>query len=298
MESRHENAAGPYFPLVSYWAHFRFDPAQWADATPEERALVELVDGWRCFVSGSRYFPEADPGEGRVWAKFKGAHHLDPFGGWENRAPVPVEALEPFEFNYTDAEIDASREQQKLLGEKTRELYGAYDSDVPCQDIDLGSMRGFAGLILPDASSGVRYSWLVEGVALGGASVRGYFVPIMGRAAARLNRYGDNIYTNAAELDVALLNDLLAECLGGWEVDPELTDVAVEAAVWLRCVRPLQTADEWVEAGKTIPEDDEEARGRHWRRSSIYSPFSGVGDDDLQADLIGRRSILVWENSD
>ena len=293
---------------VEYWRRFSYDPAQWAEFDEEKRALVARLDGWSCFIRDNRYERYPDPGEGRTWAEFPGAHDLAPFGAYEAYAPVPCAALvEEEDQSRSEAEQKTAerawRREFERLEARRASLLGVYRSNETCREVDLGSMRGFAGLILPDSKSGVRYSWLTDGVALRWMSCRGYFIPIQGWASERLHRAGENIYRNDHSLDEEFLNDILSECLDGWAVDHELTEVSLEAAVWCRCARRLKTTQEWIEEGRGADKDDMEALHDHMRHSTIHSPFSGypIGDeddDDLQKDLIGRRAVLVWGNSD
>lgn len=288
---------------MAYWATFHFDPHPYRHYVSERRDVIATLDGWHCFVYDPKpYWMEDAPAitEGFVWADFKGAHNLDIFEVGESFAPVPVSSLEKIERMWTDEQIAEHKVKCDRNREIERELYASFDSDAPCRRIDLGSLRGFAGLILPDATSSVHYSWLTEGVALSWRGLRGHFIPIQGYASERLNGYGDNVFRNDGTLDQELLNDVLSECLGGWIVAPELAEISVEAAVWIRCERPLQTTDEWVEAGKEIAKDDHLAQRKHWRQCELLnSPFGGgTFDDDLQLDLIGQRAVLIWGNSD
>lgn len=296
--------AGYLHEVDSYWRRFSYDPTQWEDFSDEERALVAKCDGWSCFIREDSYgLFHASPGEGRIWVEFPGAHDLDPFGEHENYAPVPLVSLAEEEDKHVTPADEKKwrREYDRVCALRSR-LLGPYRENERCRHIDLGSMRGFAGIIIPDSKSGMRYDWLTDGTALSWMSCRGYFIPIQGWASTRLHRAGDNIYRNDHTLDEEFLNDILEECLDGWVVDHELREASLEAAVWCKCVRAIKTVNEWIEEGRGIDKDDAEVYGNHFRRSAIYSPFSGYGigeeDKDLQLDLIGKRAVLIWGNSD
>lgn len=294
------------------WYTFKYDPTQWSSFSAKERALVEKLDGWHCFAYENSYWMKKKPGEDRVWAKFNGAHDLDPFSGQENLVPVPRAALTPYELwpDYTEGDALRDHKERKKIQAQRKRLYGKYRRNEGCINVDLGSMDGFAGIIIPDSKSGIRYSWLTDGTALCGASTRGYFIPIQGWASERLHHMGDNVYRNDHRLDEEYINDILEECLDGWIVDPELVRVSREAEIWCRCVRPLHSEeDEKPEPGtKTISDimdgakitkDEEKEIRRQVRRWTIHSPFSGGFEgNDFQRDLIGRRAVLVWGNSD
>jgi hypothetical protein len=271
---------------------FHFDRGAQAKATPGAPQLDRLaaLDGFTCFVHGDH--PGLDPaGLGNVWAGFAGAHDLG-FEAPENYAPIAMGQLGPWS---SDEVVERNEERQESAHELNMQLYGATGPvDDAVQQVDLGSLRGMAGIILP--GPGALYNWTSDGVSIRWKSLQGTWIPLDGAAAKQLHIWGDNIYTNDCELDCELIDGLLDQALAGWKVDRTICRASCEAAVWLTCERDVLTAS----AGSEIFEvaDTDERDKQAWTRAEwLRSPLADE-NASYQTKLVGRRAVLVWGNSD
>jgi hypothetical protein len=236
-----------------------------------------------------------------LWADFPGAHGLE-FGGPENSIPVPSEALEQYEWPDIPDREPRFKRRQKLLEELM-----PFDQDASDRSMhfDLASLRGHAGIILPD-EQGAFYSWQCDGVSLSWRSCQGYYIPLGRPAPKLLHTWGDNVYTNDGTLDADLIDTLLAEVLPGWKVDMTVEDASCEACVFLVCERDvypswdrMDTAEFREKFGPTPPEHqssrnpDYDGRQAEWIRSPLANEY-----ESRQTGLVGKRAVLVWGNSD
>jgi hypothetical protein len=267
----------------SGWAQFVFESSQWQRRHASERVLASSLNGWQCFAYERSYLFGGVVEKGNVWCAFPGLHGANAVNGerGDNYLQIPLKAL-------TRLSADELLPPEKIKNVErgrahARELNKRLYPQTHSQGLSvcLGGLSGFAGLIVP-AVEGILYTWDVDGTALGNRCLRGHYVPLPNPALAFLTRAGDNIYTNAGELDTALFDQLLAQVLWGWVVDPEFVDAAVEAAVWLRCERDV------------FPDEDEGGGELVDTRAQwLPLPLTCV-----QSSLVGANAVLVWPNSD
>jgi hypothetical protein len=267
------------------WCRFTFREDDWS---VEQAAQMRALDGYKCLpISSTYWLPKLDAH--LQWAQFPGVHGLQ-LGSGENWAPVPISSLSPLD------RTDPGDWQERL--ERRRQLIESlcnyeHEAHESRQSINLVSMRGHAGLILPD-SDGLVYSWQCDGVSLSWRTLVGHYVPLSGEAAQQLHVWGDNIYTNDGALDTELIDGLLAKHLPGWRVDLERIEASCEAALWLRCERDVLIAPAHDPRDQQEQQEIDEA----WQRAEwLASPFADETHSD-QTALVSTSAMLVWGNSD
>jgi hypothetical protein len=280
---------------------FSYDKADFPHASESQHEQLATLDGWTCFANAPYHYRPQLP-EGMVWADFAGAHGLD-FGGPENSVPVPVAALSEYE---RSVQSDETAQQMHERKQELLESVIPYSEPKPGQlHVDLASKRGHAGIVLLD-ENGSHYSWQCDGVSLSWRTAIGHYVPLARPAPDVLHMWGDNVYTNDGQLDTALIDGLLDQVLPGWKVDQSALDASCEACVIVVCERDVYPSWDRMEIeefrekfGPTPPEHqsgrnpDYDGRQAEWIRSPFANEF-----ESQQAEMIGRRAVLVWGNSD